>query len=274
MEVATEALVLRRYDFSESSQIAHLLGGAEGRVSVLAKGAKKATLALKGPIDAFHLARVRYRRRRGDLDLLVGYEPITGFPGLRSRLDRLYAGFHLLELAHALCRDLDPQPALFAAMVQALAALEDAGGAGVPAVLAAGELAVLDAAGFALSTASCAACGAAQPAGPAVHASSLRGLVCVACAPRSAGRRRLAAGTRALVTALQEAGPRGALRLRATVAQSAELRGLLRDQETWILDRPLATERFVGDWRTGFLPHARRPLTRSTGPRILPATEG
>jgi recombinational DNA repair protein (RecF pathway) len=65
----TEAIVLRRFDFSENSQVGHLFTRQLGRVSVLARGIKRPGPDLRGPLDLFSRAETRLRQRRGDLQL-------------------------------------------------------------------------------------------------------------------------------------------------------------------------------------------------------------
>ena len=54
--VETDALVLRRFDYSETSQIARLYTRSEGRLSVIAKGIKRPNRDLRGPLDLLCLA--------------------------------------------------------------------------------------------------------------------------------------------------------------------------------------------------------------------------
>ena len=166
-EVETEAIVLRRFDYSESSQVAHLFTLHDGRVSGLAKGIKRPNAALKGPLDLFFRARVSYRRRRGtSLHLITRYEPITAHRRLRTRLERLYAAFYVTELAYDGTREDDPNPELFAGLAASLEALSAASSAAVPAVVAATELGYLASTGLMPLVDACVRCARQAPPGP------------------------------------------------------------------------------------------------------------
>ncbi len=252
-EVTTTALLLRRYDFGETSQIGHLLGAAEGRVSVLAKGIKKPNPRLKGPFDLFQWARVRYRRRAGsDLALLTFYEPLTGFRGLRSRLDRFYAAAYLCELVYELAPERHSQPDLLRAALAGLKAL-----AGVPrgrssSVLVASELQILEATGFRPDLDRCVGCGRPLRAESTRFSPRLGGFLGEECPTQGSSLQFCSAGSRAALAALWRAGPASAASLRLDRRQESELRSLFREHGREILERPLRSEPFVTDVRYGF----------------------
>ena len=56
------ALVLRRFDYGETSQTARLFSREHGRVGVLAKGVKRPNASLRGPLDLFALAEIDLER--------------------------------------------------------------------------------------------------------------------------------------------------------------------------------------------------------------------
>ena len=79
----TEALVLRRFDYSETSQIARLYTRSDGRLSVIAKGIKRPNRDLQGPLDLLCLADVAFAGGpETELLVLRRYHVVTGFPGL------------------------------------------------------------------------------------------------------------------------------------------------------------------------------------------------
>ncbi|MEZ6195487.1 MAG: DNA repair protein RecO [Planctomycetota bacterium] len=245
MEYATEGIVLARYDWSESSQILHALTPDRGRVSLLARGIKKPNPSLKGPADLFHRARLVFRLRPdAELALLSRYEPVTGHPGLRESLERLYAAFYLTELVHRMQRELDPAPDAYRILARALFSLEEAGPGAAVGIAAAAELGLLDAAGFGLRT------GEGEGPDLVFHAGS-GGWVSRDEAPRDGAAREVAPGTRAVVRALAAAGPGGAARIRLSAGQREEILGLLARLHREVLDRPLASEPFLRDVRHG-----------------------
>lgn len=260
-----EAIVLQRFDWSESSQVLHVLTANRGRAALLARGIKKPNASLKGPADSFHRARVRYRERAGaEMGLLTHYEPITGHPGLRENLPRLFAAFYLAELVLRTHRDADPAPLAYRLLARALFAMEDQEEPGITSTVIAAELGILDAAGFGPILGD-AAEGARESGGAAgewfFHAAGGGFVRRGALGPRAHDAVAVEPGTRALMQALRDAGPRHAARLRVTRGQRQVILALLGRMHREILDRPLFAEPFLLDPRHGRR-HAARPRYR------------
>lgn len=124
-----EALVIRRIDFSETSQIVTLLT-PNGRVDAIAKGSRAALVSphrsrkIDGPIDTLTLNRIVYYEKRGDaLDLISECEVIHSFSELRRDLQHWHAGFVVAELALSAVKPHNPDPDLFYAAARALVEL-------------------------------------------------------------------------------------------------------------------------------------------------------
>ena len=62
--VQTEALLLRSVDFGESDRIVHLLVPESGRLTAIARGARRSVRRFSGTLDLFNHLRVRVDRRR------------------------------------------------------------------------------------------------------------------------------------------------------------------------------------------------------------------
>lgn len=185
----TEAVVLRRFDFGETSQVGHLYTRELGRLSVLAKGIKRPGPELQGPMDLPARAAVRVvQRPRSELDLLTRYRVVTGHPGLRRSAPRLFAAMYVSEVLRQGTRDLDPDPALYDHTVAVLEALDGAAPEEIGPLVAAYELGYLARAGFLPDFGRCTSCGRPAPESGAVRFSPARGgLVCRGCSPRAGG---------------------------------------------------------------------------------------
>ena len=226
--VRTEALVLRRFDFSETSQTGRLFTRSHGRLGVLAKGIKRPQTRLRGPMDLFAWAKVEVRlRRRSDLHLLVGYQVQTGFPGLRRELERLYGAFYVTEVLREGTRDADPEPRLFDLGLRTLHVLEVCPPAQVAAVASWFDLAWLGLAGFLPAFDRCMRCGQVAPeTGPVRFAPAWSGLACRRCAARQPLRLwTLDRGQRDLLALLLRCPtPEAVLEADAIVEDSARIR--------------------------------------------------
>ncbi|MFO1021017.1 MAG: DNA repair protein RecO [Planctomycetales bacterium] len=116
-----EGIVIRQTDFSESSRVMTLFTREFGKISALAKGAKR----LKGPFEAALdlLTRcniVFLRKSSGALDLLTEAKLIQRFKAKDRSLESLYAGYYVAELLGNLTEEYDPHAVLYAETVQAL----------------------------------------------------------------------------------------------------------------------------------------------------------
>ena len=120
------AYVLHRYDWSESSLIVDLFTRTQGRVAVVAKGAKKPHSNLRAVLLPFQrinvsLGRLPEGEGAGDIQTLRQAE-WAGGPAMLTGA-ALFSGFYLNELLMKLLARHDPHPALFDAYAQTLPGL-------------------------------------------------------------------------------------------------------------------------------------------------------
>ncbi len=95
----TEALVLRVIDFGESDRIVHLLVPDSGRLTAIAKGARRSVRRFPGTLDLFNHLRIAVDARRANamarLDQAI---LVRAFGGLRAASARFALGCYLVEL--------------------------------------------------------------------------------------------------------------------------------------------------------------------------------
>jgi DNA repair protein RecO (recombination protein O) len=95
----TEALVLRAVDFGESDLVVHLLVPRSGRLTAIAKGARRSSRRFPGVLDLFNHLRVEVERpRRAAMARLEHARLIDAFVGLRVDPRRFALACSLLEL--------------------------------------------------------------------------------------------------------------------------------------------------------------------------------
>ncbi len=117
--------VLHRYDWSETSLIVELFTRAQGRVVVIAKGAKRPTSQLRPVLLPFQPLHALLGKTPADAEnevhVLRSAEWAGGQPLLAAAA--MFSGFYLNELLMKLLVRQDPHPALFDAYADTLAAL-------------------------------------------------------------------------------------------------------------------------------------------------------
>jgi len=195
----SEALVLRAVDFGESDRIVHLLTPDAGRVTAIAKGAKRSQRRFPGTLDVFNRLRVQLaaRRRPGTLARLEHARLLDFHPGLRTRPARFALACYLVELLDRLAPEGagGPEAArLYRFAADALRALEAAAPDARLRVLL--ELRALDALGLRPELRHCVRCGREPADGDAslFHVGE-GGPVCGACGSRLEGLLRIHRGT-------------------------------------------------------------------------------
>jgi DNA repair protein RecO (recombination protein O) len=178
----TLALVLRTTEVFETSLVATLLTRELGKVSALAKGARRLKSAFQGGLDLLGVSDIVLFPKASDaLDLLAEAAPVERFASLRRDLAALYAGYYIAELLTDLTDFHDPHPKLFDAARITLRHLGDAELR--PLRVMRFELACLRALGVLPALDRCAHCGAGVEAigGGVAFGLALGGLLCATC---------------------------------------------------------------------------------------------
>lgn len=242
--VKTQAIALRKTDFSDTSQVLQFLAEGHGVISGLARGSKRAKSAFQGAIDVLTLNEIVYYEKRSGLHTLTEVDLVTNFPGIRAQIGRMYCACYAAELVQHLARDSQHPKELFDLLREALYTIE--GSESLVRTLFSFEIAALKVAGYLPLLDCCVSCGGAFQANGARVAFSplLGGLLCTRCESKATNTVRVAAGAVSIARALGGAMARPE-RLRITKAQGADLRVLLdRFMET-VLDVRLKSRRFL-----------------------------
>lgn len=182
--IRTTALVLRSVEVFETSAVVTLFTRDLGKVSALAKGARRLKSPFGAGLDLLSVCDIVLLHKASDaLDLLTEAVLSERFDPLRRDLSALYAGYYISELLGDLTDHHDPHPRLFDAAVVTLRHLGDP--ALRPARLLRFELACLRELGHMPALEDCVHCGTAVDASGDSVAFGLAtgGVLCPACRP-------------------------------------------------------------------------------------------
>lgn len=122
----TRAICLKSREHKESDRVLSLLSPTQGRLEVLAKGARKAKSTLAGACEALSLMDVHLSPGRV-WHILTQYQSVTSFSGLRSDLSKLSAATLCTDLVYHLAPHEDSANRLiFEALLETLTHFSDA----------------------------------------------------------------------------------------------------------------------------------------------------
>lgn len=123
--VTDEAICIRHWDYSETSQTVSLFVRGHGLLRGLAKGAKRAGGRFSGGIDLMTRGQVVAIVKPGrELATLTDWGLIGTYRSLRTRLDANQTGYYMIDLVQQLVADSDPHPRLYDALVACLERIE------------------------------------------------------------------------------------------------------------------------------------------------------
>lgn len=179
----TEAIVLRLVDYGDSDRIVTLLTTRYGKVSALARAARRSTKRFHA-LGPFCVLRADVSLGSGDMGTLLGAELSRPFPAILASLDKLSVAGAACELVREALPMLQPEPEVFSTTVALLGALEITH-EGLHALLLGFSWRVIALCGFAPGVDACGACGRQPRRGQAgMFDPALGALCCSACGGR------------------------------------------------------------------------------------------
>jgi len=119
--IKTEAVVLSKMNYGDSSNIASLFTEDLGKISVIVKGARSAKSKYGKLVDPLnYLSVVLYKKDSREVQLLSGADTIEHFPNLKEDLNRLGFAYGILELIKYFLAEHEVNKKIFKAVVKIL----------------------------------------------------------------------------------------------------------------------------------------------------------
>jgi DNA repair protein RecO (recombination protein O) len=188
----TQAVVLRSIRYGEADRVLHLYSAQGGRVSAIAKGARRPRSRFGGRLEPFFRLDLVLYEGRGELATVTAAHTLDGHAALRASGPALGAAARACDAVLRLLDEAQPNPAAYNLLCRYLALL-DAGepgsgchpasrevdGAAGMATALAFRLKLALAAGFSPELSSCARCGEVDDLRGFSGAAG--GVVCGAC---------------------------------------------------------------------------------------------
>jgi DNA repair protein RecO (recombination protein O) len=185
--LVTPAIVLRAVSYGESDRIVTLFGRDTGRVSALARGARKSQRRFAGGLSLCAVGSAAIRERPGaELATLERFDATDSHAALGSDVARMAHAAYAAELVGKLCAPRQVEPGVFDWLVAFLRLLDGDGASAER--LRVFELGLLGGLGFGPVLDRCAVCNGDSFGGRAPSEVAFRwdpdrgGAVCTACA--------------------------------------------------------------------------------------------
>jgi DNA repair protein RecO (recombination protein O) len=252
----TLGVLLRTTPYGEADLIVSLLTQEHGKISALARGARRSRKRFGGSLGPLLVCRFALRPRgRGELFTLESAEVVHDYTALAADVGAYAHASYAIELVRELCPAEVPEPEVLELTIALHDSLKAVGPR--PAALRAFELGLLEALGSAPQLDACVGCGIADDtldAPGTVFDPARGGAVCPRCAAASRGPsvRPLPGPARAYLLAARAAGsPQDAAALDDDADEAARIdHGQARDAMVamliHLLGRPLKTLEFIG----------------------------
>lgn len=175
----SEAIVLRSIRYGEADRIVHLYTPHHGRLSAIAKGARRARSRFGARLEPFFYIRAVLREGRGELYTVTAADTVAVYPALRDSAGTLDAAARACDAVARLFETSEGHPEVFRLLANELALLNADPTQSRAANGLAFRLKLLLAAGIMPQLASCAACG--EPEHLRAFSAAAGGVVCSSC---------------------------------------------------------------------------------------------
>ncbi|HRZ87518.1 MAG TPA: DNA repair protein RecO [bacterium] len=269
----TEGIVLKTYDYSDTSKIAVVFTKRFGKVKVIAKGARNQRSKMSAIVEPGSLVKmVFYMKPERELFQLSEAGLLDQFTAVRSDIEKFAYYMYILELVDSLFEHEEGDGCFFESLVSLIRAFSVSADAEM--CVRAVEVAVLHALGHMLELTKCVECGREIPSalltGAAYHAGGRvrfhenrkvfnysfghGGILCRSCAPAERNRAHCSHACAAAMAALLGADPGAVAALDPSFRQRAELKNILRKTLDFHLGKALKSLSFLDQVLVGRKP--------------------
>ncbi len=124
--VKTEAVVLSKINYGDTSSIVSLYTESDGKISAIVKGGRGPKSKIGKIIDPLnHLQIIIYNKNSRDVQLLSDANLVSHFVNIKEDLDATKYGFAIIELIKNLTADHEANTKLFKGLIKILNMIDD-----------------------------------------------------------------------------------------------------------------------------------------------------
>jgi DNA repair protein RecO (recombination protein O) len=239
----TEGIVLKSFDFRETSRIATFFTRDFGKVKGVLKGIRKDPRKFGSSVDRFTLNDiVYYQYRNSEIHLISQCDMKDYYYGLRQDLKRMTAASYASELVDMVMGAEEQNAEIYQLMQDFLRDLQSA--PDISKLVHMFQIKILSLSGFQPHLDSCLRC-TMKIQGAARFNMRLGGLVCVACQQTAGEAIAISKGAIASILHIQQTLWQQAMRLGLSTPIKKELKYVLNHFLVFHLERHLRSTRFL-----------------------------
>ena len=247
LEERTPAIVLRSRTHGESDKIVTFLTRGWGKVSGIAKGAKRSRHRFVNVLESFTQVHLRFRPGRTDeLAFIFGCDLIRSFRGPSRDLQRFALASYVTELIDVMVAGRESGPEIYELLLQGLTVLEEQEEPS-SLFLPMFELLLLTYVGYAPHLVGCQQCGLSlnERETPLRFSPSRGGLLCQNCCEQGGVTLRLSSESLHMLRVLRDRELATSLKIMASPRVYRETQALVSSMLSRQLPRPLKSRAFL-----------------------------
>lgn len=242
----TRAVVLRSWPYGESDKIVSFLTEHHGKITGIAKGAKRSRKRFPNSLEPFSFVNLRFHDRpHGSLAFILSADLLFGFKRLVTSLESIAFASYLVEITDGLIAEREENRAVFQHLSDGLRYLEEQGAS--LTFLAFFELKLLTLAGYAPHLSSCRRCSRERSDNASRWHFSPRegGVLCGSCAKFRQDSVPVTAAALQTLSAFQKSMNLHARAVEASLPAIAEIRFLLSRFIQIHMDKEIKSASFI-----------------------------
>jgi len=239
----TEAIVLNRRDFRETSMIVNFYTRDFGKLSGILKGIKTEPAKFASTLEPFSLNDIIfYRKRNSSLHLVSQCDMKNSFDVIRQNISKIGLSSIMMELIGAIMPLEDKNEEVFDLALTSLKELEIS--YNPDKIITIFKIKILALSGFKPHFDSCVSCGC-RILGESKFSLGLGGLLCAACYKRDLGARSIFRGTVASILHIEKSEFKNTLNLGMNPQIKRELNAILNAFLNFHLEKELKSQKVL-----------------------------
>lgn len=243
MILKTEAIVLKSFDFRETSRIVTFLTKSYGKIKGVLKGIRKDPKRFGSSVDRFSINDiVYYPSRHSELHLISQCDLKSFFPPIRKDLKKMMAAHYTLELVGAIMPLEERNEEVYQLMLDYFFSLE--GTLDINKLIYIFQVKILLLSGFKPHLDSCLTCGR-KIMDKARFSLKSGGLICLYCPLNERQVAIISRGTISSILHMEKNNWHESLRLGVSEKIKKELKYVLNNFLVYHLERHLKTQKYL-----------------------------